>query len=327
VILKDLGEFGFIDRIAARSVPDSGVPIGIGDDAAAMVTTPGFHSLITADMLVERVHFDLSFTGPYELGRKSIAVNLSDIAAMGGIPRFALLSLAIPPFLTLDFLDIFIDGFLSRARQHGITLIGGDTCSSRSGFVISVTLVGEQQPVRIVRRVGARPGDRVYVTGTVGDSALGLELLRKGERSGTAITRHLDPSPRNEAGVALAERGLATAMIDVSDGLVADLGHILKQSGCGATVFLDRLPLSPEYLHRIGDVADDCFSLALSGGEDYELLFTSPAIRQEEISDLSAALGIPLTAIGEITTASGLALIAPDGAPYTPTSRGFDHFA
>jgi thiamine-monophosphate kinase len=327
VTLKDLGEFGFIDRIAARLNTGSGVALGIGDDAAAVIPSSGLQTLVTADMLVEGVHFDLAFTGPRELGSKSLAVNLSDIAAMGGIPRFALLSLAIPPALPLDFLDAFIAGFSARAAQYDVTLIGGDTCSSRSGFVIAVTLLGEQQSDRIVRRSGARPGDHLYVTGTVGDSALGLELLRQGERSGAAITRHLDPLSRNEAGLMLAGKGLATAMIDVSDGLVADLGHILKQSGCGATVFLDRLPLSPEYRQRVGEVADDRFSLALSGGEDYELLFASPASRQEEISDLSTALGLPMSAIGEIRAEPGMAIIASDGTPYTPTFRGFDHFA
>ena len=325
--LKDLGEFGFIDRIAARSGSGSGVTLGIGDDAAAVIPTPGLQTLVTTDMLVEGVHFDLAFTGPHDLGGKSLAVNLSDIAAMGGIPRCALLSLAIPASFTLDFLDEFLGGFAARAEQYGVTLIGGDTCSSRSGFVISVTLMGEQQTDRIIRRSGAKPGDRLYVTGTMGDSALGLELLRRGERSSGAITRHLDPLPRNEAGSNLAEKGTATAMIDVSDGLVADLGHILKQSGCGATVFLDRLPLSAEYLNRIGSVSADRFARALSGGEDYELLFTAPANRQEEIRDLSAALGLPLTDIGEICAVPGLTLIAPDGAPYLPNSRGFDHFA
>ena len=324
--LKEIGEFGFIDRIAARTVPGSGVALGIGDDAAAIIPVPGLQTLITTDMLVEGVHFELSFTTPSELGRKSLAVNLSDIAAMGGKPRFALLSLAVPPGLPLEFLDAFIGGFISRAERYGVALIGGDTCASRSGFVVSVTLIGEQRPDRVVRRSGARPGDRVYVTGTLGDAALGLELLRRGERDGAAVNRHLDPLPRTEAGLALAEARVPTAMIDVSDGLLADLGHILRQSGFGAAVFLDRLPLSPEYLNRICDLSDDRFALALSGGEDYELLFTSPADREEEVLALFNSPALPVALIGEITSAPGLALIAPDGVPYTPKSFGFNHF-
>lgn len=325
--LKELGEFGLIHRIVPRSGSGRGVTLGIGDDAAAVIPTPGLETLITADMLVEGVHFDLTLTTPLELGAKSLAVNLSDIAAMGAVPRFTLLSLAIPPTFSLELLDPFLDGFTSMAQRHGVTLVGGDTCSSRAGFVISVTLMGEQRSDRIIRRSGAIPGDRIYVTGTVGDSALGLTLLRRGERNGGAIIRHLAPLPRNEAGQLLAEGGMATAMIDISDGLAADLGHILTQSGRGATLFLDRLPLSQEYRDRVPALADDLFALALSGGEDYELLFTAPADRQEEIRSLSAAVGLPMTDIGEITAASGLLFLSPDGSPYTPTSRGFDHFS
>ena len=182
--LKELGEFGFIRRIATGAGSGSGVALGIGDDAAAIIPTPGMQTLVTADMLVEGIHFDLTFTAPFELGRKSLAVNLSDMAAMGGEPRFALLSLAIPPDLPLEFLDHFMAGFTGCGKEQGVTLIGGDTCSSLSGFVISVTLMGEQSSSRIVRRSGARPGDLIHVTGTVGDSALGLELLRRGERGG-----------------------------------------------------------------------------------------------------------------------------------------------
>jgi thiamine-monophosphate kinase len=327
VTLKELGEFGFINRIAARAGSGCGVALGIGDDAAAVIPTPGLQTLVTTDMLAEGVHFDRVFTTPFALGCKSLAVNLSDMAAMGGIPRFALLSLAIPPDLPLDFLDPFMAGFALRGKEQGVSLIGGDTCSSRSGFTISVTLMGEQHPGRIIRRSGARPGDLIHVTGTVGDSALGLELLRRGERGGAAIARHLDPLPRNGAGVALAETGMATAMIDVSDGLLADLGHILEQSGGGATLFLQQLPLSPEYLRRIPQFDDDLFGRALSGGEDYELLFTAPPGREQEIRELSGSLGLPMTVIGEIRSDPGLVVISPDGTTHTPRSRGFDHFA
>ena len=325
--LRELGEFGFIGRIAEQAGSTGGVVLGIGDDAAAVIPSPGRQTLVTADMLVEGVHFDLGLTPPFELGRKSLAVNLSDIAAMGGIPRHALLSLAIPPALSLDVLDPFIAGFVSRAREQGVALIGGDTCSSRAGFVISVTLMGEQEPELIVRRSGARPGDRLYVTGTLGDAPLGLELLRQGEREGEAVRRHLDPSPRNRAGVLLAAQGLATAMIDISDGLLADLGHILTQSGCGATLYLDRLPLSPEYRRHFTGQYGDPWALALSGGEEYELLFASPPGREGEIGELALLLNLPITPIGTIRSAPGLEVIAPDGTPYTPAARGFDHFA
>lgn len=325
--LRELGEFGFISRIARRSRTGSGVALGIGDDAAALVPTAGLHTLVTADMLVEGVHFDLALTGPSDLGRKSLAVNVSDIAAMGAVPRFALLSLAIPPSLSVEFLDTFVGGLLAVAEECGVTLIGGDTCSSRDGFTISVTLMGEQRPDLVVTRGGAKAGDRIYVTGTLGDSALGLELLRRGERTGAAIGRHLNPSPRLAAGRRLTEAGIPTAMIDVSDGLLADLGHILEQSGCGATVRLDRLPLSGEYRSRVPALSGPLFTLALSGGEDYELLFTAPSGREEEIGALAASLNLPITGIGEIRGEPGLAVLAPDGATCAPPSRGFDHFA
>lgn len=325
--LRELGEFGFIDRIAARAAPGSRVALGIGDDAAAVAPVPGLHTLVTTDMLVEGVHFDLTLTGPAELGRKSLAVNLSDIAAMGGEPRFALLSLAIPPDLSLEFLDAFMDGFLLRAGLAGVALIGGDTCRSRQGLTIAVTLIGEQHPERIARRSGAHPGDLIFVTGTLGDSALGLELLRRGEREGTAVTRHLDPQPRIAAGKALAEASIPTAMIDVSDGLLADLGHILEQSGCGAALSLDCLPLSAEYRQRIGGLSDDPFTYALSGGEDYELLFTAPSDRRGEILALCASRDLAVTSIGTIIPGAGLRITAPDGSSYRPASRGFDHFS
>ncbi len=324
--LKELGEFGFINRIATSAGSSGSVSLGIGDDAAAIIPTTGVQTLVTSDMLVEGIHFDLKFTAPFELGRKSLAVNLSDIAAMGSVPRFALLSLAIPPTLPLEFLDSFIAGFTDYGKMHGVTLIGGDTCSSTSGFVISVTLMGEQHAHRIVRRSGAVAGDLIYITGVVGDSALGLELLRRGERKGAAISRHLDPAPRNRAGFALAEQGIASAMIDVSDGLLADLGHLLKNSGGGARLLLRDLPLSTEYRQRTPELSNDLYTLALSGGEDYELLFTAPPDRKEEIRQLSTALELPITPVGEFCAESGIVIIAPDGAPYTPSSRGFDHF-
>src|SRR6185369_17441054 len=175
--LTDLGEFGFISRISAAVRPGSGVVTGIGDDAAVTAPSPGMQLLTSTDMLLEDVHFRCSWHEPYLLGRKSLAASISDIAAMGGIPRWALFSLAIPAGCTLDFIDDVTRGFLSMASEHGVTLIGGDTCSSRNGLVISVTIMGEQVPGLIVRRSGARPGDDIWVTGTMGDAALALKML------------------------------------------------------------------------------------------------------------------------------------------------------
>ena len=325
--LREIGEFGLIGRISSRVDDGVGVRIGIGDDAAAAEPTPGRWLLVTSDMLLEGVHFDLSYTDPYRLGRKSLAVNLSDVAAMGGEPRHFLLSLAVPSGLSVEFLDRFTEGMLDLAREHGITLMGGDTCRSSCGLVISVTLHGEQVPELVVRRGGARPGDIVFVTGTIGDSALGLELLRRGERQGWAVDRHLDPTPRVRAGLALAEARLCSAMIDVSDGLAADLGHILDLSGVGARVELGRLPLSPSFRKLASRVTPDPSLLALTGGEDYELLFTVPAGRSEEIAPLLAETGLAATPIGEITAARGLTVVDPDGREVSVARGGYNHFA
>jgi thiamine-monophosphate kinase len=323
--LGELGEFGFIERLAARVHASPGVTIGIGDDAAVVTPTPGHVTLVSTDMLVEGIHFDLSYTDPFTLGRKSLAVNLSDIAAMGGHVRHALLSLAVPRTMTLEFLDRFMDGLLGKAAEFNLSLIGGDTCASPTGLVISVTVMGEQLPALVVNRQGARPGDLVFVSGTIGDSALGLKLLRRGETGGATI-RHLDPDPRLREGAALAAAGLPSAMIDISDGLLADLGHILRLSGVGADLSLDKLPLSPHYRQHFSRETDtDPFALALAGGEDYELLFTAPPDRAPKIHQLFTDFNIPVTVIGRIVS-EGLRVAGLDGSDYIPSSRGFNHF-
>jgi len=327
VRLGEIGEFGLIGRIAGKVAAGAGVRLGIGDDAAVTETEAGRLLLSTADMLVEGIHFDLSFTDPFRLGRKSLAVNVSDIAAMGGHPRHALLCLAIPADLPVEFLDRFADGVISLAEEFGVTLIGGDTCRSSSGLVISITLHGEQIPARIIPRSGARPGDDLFVTGTVGDSALGLELLRRGERSGHAVERHLNPTPRVSAGLSLAESGMASAMIDVSDGVLADLGHILTGSGVGARIDASLIPLSPYFSQRAPDVAPAPLSLALTGGEDYELLFTAAPGRTAQVETLLAASGVTATRIGAIVAGSDVTVTAADGSLIPPERRGFNHFA
>jgi len=324
--LKELGEFGLIDRIAGRVTRKAGVRIGIGDDAAALEPSPGQVTLASADMLVEGVHFDLALCDPVTLGRKSLAVNLSDIAAMGGIPRYALLSLAVPQDLSVEFLDGFTTGFLEVAAEFDVTLVGGDTCASPGGLVVSVTVMGEQFAERVVTRSSARPGDLIFVTGTLGDSALGLKQLREGKRAGAAVRRHLDPLPRVREGMVLAEAGLPTAMIDVSDGLLADLGHILDLSKVGARLELDRLPLSPAFAACMPELGDDPFLLPLAGGEDYELLFTAPPGRADAVREALAPLGTRLSVIGEITT-SGLRVVGADGSDYPVAVRGYSHFS
>lgn len=324
--LRSLGEFGLIDRIAARVSAQQRVRCGIGDDAAAVEPSPGFVQLMTSDMLLEGVHFDLSYTPPELLGRKSLAVNLSDIAAMGAKPLWFLLSLGLPSTISLEFVDRFVAGLLSMADEHHVTLIGGDTCSSRSGLVISITLIGEQQPDRVTYRNSAHPGDLICVTGTIGDSALGLAQLRSGITEGNPVARHLDPTPRCATGKALAEAGIPSAMIDISDGLLADLEHILERSGTGARLETDRIPLSTHFKDTARRLVEDPLQLAMTGGEDYELLLTIPPQRHEDALQLAAETGVPLTVIGEVTARPGLSVTDRDGKNHDSVTHGFSHF-
>ena len=325
--LSNLGEFGLISRIAAGTFANESVITGIGDDAAVTSLSQGMQLLSSTDMLLEDVHFRRAWHDPYRLGRKSLAVSISDIAAMGGIPRWALLSLAIPRDLPLDFIDDFTRGFLAMASGTRVALIGGDTCSSRAGLTISVTIMGEQYPDRIVRRSAATPGDDIWVTGTLGDAALGLKLLESGETApDELLSRLLDPNPQVSAALVLAEAGLVTAMIDVSDGVLADYGHIAEQSGVGGCIRLDDLPLSADFRRHSADLPAVPYHLALSGGEDYELCFTALHSNREKIVDCMKKSGIAVTRIGIVTSSAGVTAVNPDGSAYSAQSEGFNHF-
>ena len=324
--LADIGEFGLIKAISTIADKGPGVVRGIGDDAAVLTPAPGTVSLITTDLLLEGVHFQLEFTDPYRLGRKALAVNLSDIAACGGRPTAFLVSLAVPPETEMASVQALYKGMMEQAHLYGVSLIGGDTSRGKE-WMISITLIGEVEERNCLYRNGAKDGDWIFVTGQLGDSALGLKMLKKGEREGYLIERHLDPTPRVKEGGQIARRGLATAMIDISDGLIADLGHILEQSGVGAQVYLRHLPLSVSYREHVQQYYKKSFLLALAGGEDYELLFTASAERQEAIKKLAQELGTPITLIGEITAASrGVTLVGADGKRVPVEQRGHDHF-
>ncbi|MFZ4856843.1 MAG: thiamine-phosphate kinase [Desulfuromonadaceae bacterium] len=336
--LATLGEFGLISRITARVPPHESVITGIGDDAAVTALTQGMRLLTSADMLLEDVHFRRAWHDPYTLGRKSLAVSVSDIAAMGGIPRWALLSVAIPPDLSLVFIDDFMRGFLELAAEYNVTLIGGDTCSSRTGVTISVTIMGEQYPDLIVCRTGAQPDNDIWVTGTLGDAALGLQLAEENQlppfqgegRGGDGVdyllSRLLNPTPRVSVALALAEAGLATAMIDVSDGIRADFGHIAELSGVGGTLRIADIPLSDLFRSVTADLTAIPFEYALSGGEDYELCFTACNSNREKIAACAKKCGVAATRVGIVTGFSGVTVINRDGSPFTAPANGFNHF-
>ena len=335
VELREIGEFGLIARIRHRLPAfQPHVFKGIGDDAAVSSLPPGMDLVSTVDLLVEGVHFDLALTSAHLLGRKSLAVNLSDIAAMGARPRFALVSLALPWRTSVEFIDEFYLGFSEMAEAHGVSLIGGDTSSSPERLVISVTLLGEGRKEALVFRHGAQPGDDLYVTGTLGDSILGLQLAREQKGKSTSppeaqlYEKHFNPAPRVQEGRALAERGLAKAMIDLSDGLFSDLRHICEESRVGATVWAERIPLSQPFKSLAPTLKGPAWQLALQGGEDYELLFCAPPEKAAEVMALAREWACGVACVGKAEAFSCGLVIRDERGPVDPVLlKGYDHFA
>jgi len=299
-----------------------GAVLGIGDDAA--VIRPGKQNLIlTTDLLIEGSHFLRSLHPPFELGRKALAVNISDIAAMGGRPLYALLGLGLPPGTPGGWVERFFAGLKSAAGEYGVHLIGGDLSRSRK-VVISVTLIGEGKA--FVRRSGGRPGHLLFISGFPGQSHAGLELLKKGFKSGKdrgadrLFKAFLDPVPQVELGLELARRKAASAMLDTSDGLSVDIGNLCRESGVGAEILAENIPISPELKRlRKSPLLD-----ALYGGEDYGLLFAVPPTRLPEIKKLQKRF--KLTQIGRLTAGRKVYLIHPSGQRTLFLPRGFRHF-
>jgi len=331
-------EFDLIRRYFAR--PGAGradVLLGIGDDAAVLRSPPGLEQVAAIDTLVAGVHFPPD-TAAESIGHKALAVNLSDLAAMGAEPAWAMLALTLPE-ADERWLEGFARGFFALAREYDVALVGGDT--TRGPLTVSVQVQGFVPPGAAFRRGGARPGDLIYVTGTLGDAGLALLLGRDAGIGSPAareyLRRRLDRPPPRVA-EALRLRGLARAAIDVSDGLLADLGHILEASGAGATLDLAQLPLSPAFRSCLETMGADhpalrrfapglaWADLALGSGDDYELCFTV-APRQRAQLDALAAAGLACTCIGTIGAEAGLRCRLADGAAYRIPRRGYDHFA
>lgn len=315
------GEFDLIRTYFAASgssaaCKNQGVQLGVGDDAALLAPTPGHQLAITTDSMVSGVHF-LPDDPPAPLGHKLLAVNLSDLAAMGARPRWVTLNLCLP-YVDVDWLDAFARGLHALAAEHQVCLVGGDTV--RGPLNLALTALGEVPSGQALRRDGACVGDWIVVSGTPGEAALGLahrlgKLSLAAESAQHALARLQRPTPR--VGLGLALRGLATSAIDVSDGLAQDLGHILEASGVGAVIEHARLPRSQMF---VGLPHDRVLQAQLAGGDDYELLFTVPAG-----SDLRH-LPCPVSVIGQIQAQPGLRIVQPDGAPYVLQRSGYDHF-
>ncbi len=335
---ESLGEFDLIERLAGlvrRVPPDPAVLLGIGDDAAVL-DLGGKHAwLATSDLLVEGVHFRTAWCSPRDAGWKAVAVGLSDIAAMGGQPRFALVSLGVPADLVPSWPEEFYRGLGEACQQYAVSVVGGDTC--RTPLIIAdVAVLGEAEPGRVVTREGARPGDVLVVTGDLGKGAAGLAVLETppaptslhADQARMAAQAFLRPRPRLTVGRALAASG-ATAMIDLSDGLAQDLGHLLRLSGPGlsARLWRERLPIDPVTAAVARACGVSPLAWALTGGEDYELLAALPA-GAVDVALATAPARDSLTVVGEIVRGEGeIFLVDGDGREEVIPPRGFDHFA
>jgi thiamine-monophosphate kinase len=315
-------EFELIARHFTR--PTYAARLGVGDDAALLLPTAGEELAVTTDMLLVGRHF-LPGDDAEGLGHKTLAVNLSDLAAMGARPRWALLALALPE-ADEAWLAAFSRGFFALAERHGVELVGGDT--TRGPLNLCVTLLGEVAAGRALTRAGARPGDEIWVSGSLGGAALGLAHVQGGAgltpaEAASCLERLHTPEPRVALGRTLL--GVASACIDVSDGLLADLGHLLARSRVAAELDFPRLPAHPAVAARLTDpLARRCL---LAGGDDYELCFTAPPDRAEAVEAAGRAAGVAVTRIGRIRAGEGLVLVGADGAPMPIVASGYDHFA
>jgi thiamine-monophosphate kinase len=315
-----VAEFALIDRLA-RAIPvrGAGVQRSIGDDAAVLLPDAGRELLVATDTLNEGVHF-LPGADPASLGYKALAVNLSDLAAMGARARWALLALSMPA-ADERWIDGFAAGFAELARRCGVSLVGGDTCSG--SLSVTVTVLGDVPAGQSLCRDGAAAGDLVYVSGSLGDAALALRRRLAGQPCPVELERALDrPEPQLALGRRL--RGLATACIDLSDGLLADLGHLARASGLGAAIELGRLPASPPLASL---PPEDRWTLQLSGGEDYGLCFTLPESACGALDEIARDLGIRLTRAGRLQAGDGVACLTPDQDEWVPASPGWEHFS
>jgi len=327
--LQEIGEFGLISKIKNwMDASRADVVQGIGDDVA-VIEMGEKALLITTDILIEGIHFERSWIDPFRLGEKALAVNLSDIAAMGGIPKHFLISLGLPKTLPFSFISLFYHGLKKMANRFQVDLIGGDTSLSQK-IIINICLIGEGIKKNLLFRNGAKVGDNLYVSGTLGDAALGLKILQdKGTKRKPRglIDKHLSPNPRIELGQALGKKKIASAMIDVSDGLLSDIFHIIEESKVGARIWEDRIPLSSLYRRWVWTYSKAPYRIALSGGEDYELLFTASPKWEDVILSLARSLNVPITRVGEILPEKeGFHVIGKKGKKIPQHRLGFDHF-
>lgn len=335
--LAEIGEFGLIDRID-RLIQTEGlggrdVTVAIGDDTAAFRPRPGFEVLVTCDAMVEGRHYLSAHTTFFNMGRRAMAINISDIGAMGGVVLYALVSLGLRPDTAVEGIEALYRGFLAELNPLGGAIIGGNITSTDERMFIDVTLIGEVEAGQAVRRSGARPGDTLMVTGSPGKSAAGLHLLLGGARPETfrdhpLVQVYLVPRHRAREGRSAALTGALTAMIDVSDGLLGDLGHLCTQSGCGALIYQEKLPVSDAVREAGLKLARDPYDWVLGASDDYELLITCrPGDEGRVRSALEPFSGLEVSGIGRmIEGGPSITLVQRDGTERPAGPSGWDHF-
>ena len=303
----------------------------MGDDTALIKPSRKNNLLVTSDLLIQDVDFDLRLSTPHQIGYKTMAANLSDIAAMGGLPRYAMVVLALPGKMSLQWVTQLYQGLMSLARKYDTFLIGGDISSSPLSLMVSVMLLGEVERNRQVTRSGCRPGDKIFVTGTLGDSNAGLEILKKAKKKGRQypflVRRHLFPSPRIPEGRFLASHQFASSMIDLSDGLATDLRHLCRSSQVGARLRLGDLPISKALTTYSNRDRNKINQYALQGGEDFELLFTVRPSKLKRFEQYRSSGQIKATMIGEVTLKTkGITLIDEEQKENPLKVSGYQHF-
>ena len=327
--VHELTERELVSRIQRRLSPaPPWVAVGIGDDAAVVESERNRLEVVTVDAVVEGVHFDRRFTPPDAIGHRALAVNLSDLAAMGAAPRFALLSFLLPDDLPVDHFDAIVGGIASLAASERVTVVGGNLTRTPGPLAIDITATGTVKRRSVMTRGGARPGDFVYLTGSIGAAAAGLRMLRDGAipLAESCVERYLRPAARLRAGLLLGRNRAASACVDLSDGLADGAARIAEASGVGMTIDASALPIDADARLLFDGLGVDAVSAAVGGGDDYELLFTVPPRMRGRLRSVIDRCAVPLTRIG-VCTADGALLVggAPDGL-LTPLPAGFTHF-
>jgi thiamine-monophosphate kinase len=335
--LSDIGEFGLIARIddllGKEGIQTPGITMGIGDDAAAFMPRAGYELVVTCDCVVEGRHYLPGRITSFNLGRRAMALNISDIGAVGGKPLYALVSLGLKGDTPVANVEDMYRGFISELNPFEASVIGGNLTKSGNGIFIDITLIGEVEQGKIVRRSTARAGDVILVTGYPGQAAAGLQLLLNSRptedfNSHPLVRVYNTPSHKAREGQAIAQSGYATSMIDTSDGFIGDLGHICQESGVGAVLIQEKLPLSGDLRHAATELGLDPYDLILKDSDDYELIITCSSRHVDRIrSVVSSISDIPVSEVGSITDAScGVKLVLPDGTQHEIAAAGWDHF-